>query len=488
MTSAWSWFFIAPFPSRFFVSFVPFQSHNRPGPPLISFLVALWLQKILLLYKHNRIFITKTMSSASEKTKFVNATAEGEIPSFQGDEKAKASDFANYFCSYAQLYHQKQMLADHKRMAAYHSAILGNQDVFRDKVVMDIGTGSGILACWAAQAGAKRVYAIEYTDMAKYAKKVMEANGVSHIVTVIQSAVEDVVLPLEEDGIEIETDNDEEDNSQRGVDIIVSEWMGYVLLRESMLDTVIRGRDKFLKKKTGLMFPSHCHMYLAPVCDEEERKQNNNEFASAMSDWRDFQSTTDTVYGVDMSCLSEDFEKEQKDYYQLSSRWTELPPEAVLAEPAMIKYLDISTCTLEDSRGIPADSKDAEFDFEVNGTEVAGPISGFSCWFTSDFRSRTDAGGADAPKLLHPSFLSTGPDNGYTHWGQQTFYTTSAIPVFQGEITRLKGRIELMRTKENSRLYNARITYTSSRRREDEPADGAVLMQSHEISQVYQIP
>ena len=43
-------------------------------------------------------------------TTFVNASATGEIPSFNGDEKAKATDFANYFCSYAQLYHQKQML------------------------------------------------------------------------------------------------------------------------------------------------------------------------------------------------------------------------------------------------------------------------------------------------------------------------------------------------------------------------------------------
>jgi protein arginine N-methyltransferase 1 len=57
-----------------------------------------------------------------------------EIPSFQGSERAKASDFANYFCSYAQLYHQKQMLADHNRMAAYHSAIMGNSNIFKDKV------------------------------------------------------------------------------------------------------------------------------------------------------------------------------------------------------------------------------------------------------------------------------------------------------------------------------------------------------------------
>ncbi len=96
---------------------------------------------------------------------FVNATEEGEIPTFGSSDKAKATDFANYFCSYAQLYHQKQMLADHNRMAAYHAAIMGNPDVFKDKIVMDVGTGSGILAAWAAQAGAKRVYASEYFDV-----------------------------------------------------------------------------------------------------------------------------------------------------------------------------------------------------------------------------------------------------------------------------------------------------------------------------------
>ena len=90
------------------------------------------------------------------------------------------------------------MLADHNRMAAYHAAIAGNPDVFKDKVVMDVGTGSGILAVWAAQAGARRVYAIEYTDMANHARRVVQSNGVDHIVTVIQGAVEEVVLPEED--------------------------------------------------------------------------------------------------------------------------------------------------------------------------------------------------------------------------------------------------------------------------------------------------
>jgi hypothetical protein len=84
----------------------------------------LWLPSLLILF---------ALRMPSDDP-FVNASETGEIPSFNGDAKAKATDFANYFCSYAQLYHQKQMLVDHNRMAAYHSAIMGNSEVFKDKV------------------------------------------------------------------------------------------------------------------------------------------------------------------------------------------------------------------------------------------------------------------------------------------------------------------------------------------------------------------
>lgn len=421
---------------------------------------------------------------------FANATSTGEIPSFNGDEKAKASDFANYFCSYAQLYHQKQMLADHNRMAAYHSAILGNSDVFKDKVVMDVGTGSGILAVWAAQAGARKVYAIEYTDMARQAERVVQANGLDHIVTVIQGAVEDIELPYEPDNLIPEEGGG---SPTQVVDIILSEWMGYFLLRESMLDSLIRARDKFIKPKTGLMFPSHTTMYLAPICDEEERKATAQEYSNTMSDWHEFADTTKSVYGVDMSILQGDFDREQKEYYLWSSRWTELPPEAVLCEPAMVKYLDMMTCTIEDSRGIFPDQPHSTFSFELSGDEVAGPVSGLSGWFTADFKSRTDEDGDAAPPLLYPAFLSTGPENGYTHWGQQTFYLGSSIPLIRGEITTINGGIEMNRTKENVRLYNCRFHYTTSRRKageknKDDSSSGQVLMTSSVVEQVYQIP
>lgn len=48
------------------------------------------------------------------------------------------------------------------------------------------------------------------------------------------------------------------------VDVIISEWMGYFLLRESMLDTVLVARDKYLKPG-GSLFPSHANMFIVPI-------------------------------------------------------------------------------------------------------------------------------------------------------------------------------------------------------------------------------
>lgn len=48
------------------------------------------------------------------------------------------------------------------------------------------------------------------------------------------------------------------------VDIIISEWMGYFLLYESMLDTVIFARDKWLAPG-GLIFPDKATLYLTAI-------------------------------------------------------------------------------------------------------------------------------------------------------------------------------------------------------------------------------
>ena len=49
------------------------------------------------------------------------------------------------------------------------------------------------------------------------------------------------------------------------IDIIISEWMGYFLLREAMFDSVLAARDLWLKPG-GAMYPSHADLRMAPLC------------------------------------------------------------------------------------------------------------------------------------------------------------------------------------------------------------------------------
>ena len=88
------------------------------------------------------------------------------------------------------------MLEDHKRTGAYYAAIHQNRRQFEGKVVLDVGTGSGILAIFAAQAGAKTVYAVEATSMAKHARKLVEAHQVRHTTLVLPKILCGTMLPL----------------------------------------------------------------------------------------------------------------------------------------------------------------------------------------------------------------------------------------------------------------------------------------------------
>jgi protein arginine N-methyltransferase 1 len=163
------------------------------------------------------------------------------------------------------------MLKDVVRTRAYQRAIEENPNDFKDKIVLDIGCGTGILSMFAARAGAKHVYAIENAEIALFAREIIKRNGFEDKITVIKGKMEEITMPVPK------------------VDIIISEWMGYFLLYESMLDSVLWARDKYLVKG-GKMLPDKIHMYLAAV-EDGEFKQRKRSF------W-------DDVYGVDMSCLA----------------------------------------------------------------------------------------------------------------------------------------------------------------------------------------
>ena len=87
---------------------------------------------------------------------------------------------------------------------------------------------------------------MEASKLADTTKKVIEENNYHNIIEVIEKRAEDI------NPDEIEK-----------VDIIVSEWMGFYLVHEGMLESVIKARDLFLKED-GLIFPSVAKLYMAP--------------------------------------------------------------------------------------------------------------------------------------------------------------------------------------------------------------------------------
>ena len=87
------------------------------------------------------------------------------------------------------------------------------------------------------------------------AKRIVAANGMTNKITLLQGKMEEVEMPLHA-------------MNHGKVDIIISEWMGYFLLYESMLDTVLYARDQYLVDG-GKIFPDKATIYMAAIEDGE---------------------------------------------------------------------------------------------------------------------------------------------------------------------------------------------------------------------------
>lgn len=287
-----------------------------------------------------------------------------------------------YFEGYANLGIHLEMLKDSSRTTTYKSAIDAVVGI-KDKIVLDVGCGSGILSCFCALAGAKHVYAVDASDIIHQARKVVDGNNLSDKITLIKGKLEDIELPKD-----------------LKVDVIVSEWMGTMLVCESMFSSVITARDLYLAPG-GLMLPSTSDVFLVPMYMEEHVKVT-------LDFW-------DDVYGVNMNCLKD---RAHKEFFSSALFDRMIKDDEVLADPVRVLHLDMLTVSDSD-----LDMASETFEFVI---KKDGVLHGFGSWFDTGFHRST---GVDTDVIT----LSTSYTHKKTHWRNSTFVLKEHVKVSKGQ-------------------------------------------------------
>ncbi len=167
-----------------------------------------------------------------------------------------------------------RMLNDERRTGDYLAALAAA--VRPDDVVLDIGTGSGVLAVAAARAGARRVYAVEASDIAAVAERVFAVNDVRDRVTLLPGWSREIELP-------------------ERADLLVAELIGNEPLEEEILETTLDARRRLLV--TGARLIPHALTLLArPVLLPEAEVRQRSFGRAAVERWRN-------LYGIDFEPL-----------------------------------------------------------------------------------------------------------------------------------------------------------------------------------------
>ncbi|MBI3928042.1 MAG: 50S ribosomal protein L11 methyltransferase [Armatimonadetes bacterium] len=199
------------------------------------------------------------------------------------------------------------MLNDRSRTSAYLDAIQAT--VREGDVVLDIGTGTGVLAMGAARSGARRVYAIERGQIAGLAARMFEAFD---NITLIRGSSHDVELPEK-------------------ADVFVSELLGDEPLGEGLPSSANDAFKRHLKPGARCV-PSHLKVFAVPLTLTSEQLAVWTLTDEMVARWREW-------YGLDYSVLLPEVGAANFIVHVFPQALREV---ALLAEPVVLLDLDLA--------------------------------------------------------------------------------------------------------------------------------------------------
>ncbi|KAH9580920.1 hypothetical protein LSM04_005051 [Trypanosoma melophagium] len=325
---------------------------------------------------------------------------------FVEDYDSAESIEAQYFDGYADPAVHRVMLEDAPRMSFFRQ-VMTCDALMRNRVVVDIGSGTGILSIWAARAGAKHVFSIEASSLSQTQSLVIADNGLSEKITVLADTMENIIACGVEDFIA----RHESILKDSGISVIVSEWMGFFLLHEGMLLSVIRARDFFdeVNHLLGIsrrmeIVPERATIHVAPINCDSYYKERFHKF------WGELDGIDFTRYGK-LECEAR--------FENTSPLIDVIPSSCLLHEGVKFADFDLSTIT-QDALGVI--SSEIHFDLRSSSvfqrqvlpdpTRCIAVIDGFTIWFDVHFRDLV---------------LSTSPYCPPTHWKQATILLPSLV-------------------------------------------------------------
>lgn len=203
------------------------------------------------------------------------------------------------------------MIRDRARTERYIEAI--RKTIRAGDVVVDIGTGTGVLAIAAAQAGASRVYAVEAASIGRVAEAMFQANGYGDRITLVEGNSTQVELP-------------------ERADVLVSELIGAEPLGERIQEVTRDAIARFLKPGAR-MVPSRIDVLALPLTMPEDDYARHILTEQSVRNWREW-------YEIDFGPFL-DFSRIDSNYVYINAK--DVRDWPVLADPIPIAAIDLST-------------------------------------------------------------------------------------------------------------------------------------------------